>query len=123
METKHVILFAVALGASACQPSVSSEVSTTAAQINPVSTAKAADAVGAAHCRHVYQCNEFGGAHRFRDYDSCARAVRSETLESLSCTEIPAAKLSSCLEAIRASECGAPRSARFSSCSDERLCR
>lgn len=125
MDSKHSLIFAAAVVlAAGCQASVGADVSTTAAQVGPVSRAKAIDAVAQAHCTHVYECNEFGGKHRFHDYDSCARAVRTETLAGpATCGEIDAARLSSCLQAIRTSTCGAPRSARFSACSDVALCR
>ena len=125
METKPLLIFAAAFVLVAgCRASTEAGVTTTtAAQVGPVSNSKAKDAIVQEHCTHVFHCNEFGGTHRFEDYDSCARSVRSETLTTPGCGEIDAAKLSSCLEAIRTSNCGAPRSARFSACSNEMLCR
>jgi len=125
MDTKKIAAAITVVLASACASSTPSEVTTTAAEIPPMNKTKAVDAIVRAHCGHVYACDELGGTHRFQDYDSCASAVRRETLAGPACgvREIDAAKLTRCLDAIHTSGCGLPRSARFTSCRDEDLCR
>ncbi len=130
MDAKRFI-FAAAITASAtlvlvagCGSASSNDVELTAARVPAVSQTRAVDAIARAHCTHVYRCNELGGSHRFEDFDSCTRAVRRESLASPMCNhDIDAAKLTSCLDAIRTSGCDLPRSARFSACRDEDVCR
>lgn len=125
MDTKKIAAAMTVVLASACASSASSEVTTTAAEIPPMSKTSAVTAIVRAHCGHVYACDELGGTHRFQDYDACAAAVRRETLAGPACgvTQIDAPKLTRCLDAIHTSGCGLPRSARFTACRDEDLCR
>ncbi len=107
-----------------CGSATSNDVELTAAQVPAVSKTRAIDAIVRVHCTHVYRCNELGGSHRFEDYDSCARAVRAESLAGPMCNhDIDTASLTGCLDPIRTSGCGLPRSARFYACRDEDVCR
>jgi hypothetical protein len=132
METKHTkpliglsaaaLLFVVA----GCEASAEvGTTSTTSAAAPNVGNHKAQDAIIQAHCTHAYRCNTFGGAHRFRDYDSCDRELRSETLTSPVCAhDIDASKLSQCLDSIRSAGCGEGSGVQFERlCSNQNLCQ
>ena len=128
MEAKKSMFSAAAilLIVAGCQASASVGVtSTTSADVSNVSNHKAQDAIVQAHCSHVYKCNAFGGStHRFRDYDSCDRELRTETLTSPVCEhDIDASKLSHCLDAIRAASCGDSLGGSFEKlCANQNLC-
>jgi hypothetical protein len=128
METKKSIFSAAAvlLVVAGCQASAEVGVtSTTSANAPNVSNHKAQDAIIQAHCTHAYRCNTFGGTHRFRDYDSCDRELRSETLTSPVCAhDIDASKLSGCLDSIRNAGCGEGSGVEFERlCSNQNLCQ
>ena len=128
METRKTIFSAAALLSivAGCEASADVGVtSTTSANAPNVANHKAQDAIIQAHCTHAYRCNTFGGAHRFRDYDSCDRELRSETLTSPVCAhDIDASKLSQCLDAIRGAGCGEGSGVEFErACSNQNLCQ
>lgn len=128
MEAKKPIMSAAALLliVAGCQASAEVGVtSTTGAAAPNVSNHKAQNAIIQAHCTRAYRCNTFGGSHRFRDYDSCDRELRSETLASPVCAhDIDASKLSQCLDSIRAAGCGEGLGATSERlCSNQTLCQ
>jgi len=128
METKKWIFSAAAilLIGAGCQASAEVGVtSTTSATAPNVANKKAQNAIIQAHCTHAYRCNTFGGSHRFRDYDSCDRELRSETLTSPVCAhDIDASKLSQCLDSIRSAGCGEGSGVAFERlCSNQTLCQ
>ena len=128
MEAKKSLFSAAAvlLAVAGCEASASVGTTSTTSAIAPnVSNPKAQNAIIQAHCTRAYRCNTFGGAHRFRDYDSCDRELRSETLTSPVCAhDIDASKLSQCLDSIRSAGCGegtGVTSERL--CSNQNLCQ
>lgn len=128
METKKTIFSAAAILSivAGCQASAAVGVtSTTGAAAPNVSNSKAQSAIIQAHCTHAYRCNTFGGQHRFRDYDSCDRELRSETLTSPVCAhDIDASKLSQCLDSMRSAGCGEGSGVTFERlCSNQNLCQ
>ena len=128
MQANKPLFFAAAilLGVAGCQANASVGVTTTTSATVPnVANQKAQDAIVQAHCTHAYRCNAFGGStHRFRDYDSCDRELRAETLTSPVCGhDIAASKLTQCLDAIRAAGCGETMGGSFERlCSNQNLC-
>ena len=128
METTRPIFSAAAilLIVAGCQAEMAVGMTTTTAAMAPsVKNDEARNAIIQSHCTHAYRCNTFGGSHRFRDYDSCDRELRSETLTSPVCAhDIDGSKLSRCLESIGSAACGEESGAKFERlCSNQNLCQ
>jgi hypothetical protein len=103
---------------------------TTSVEIRPssrVGTEAAIVEITGARCAKAMQCGDIGKG--FKSLGACETSVRRETrdelLQASRCNWVQAGQLSSCLDAVRASDCTGPTTsvAALESCRTIWLCR
>jgi hypothetical protein len=132
---KTITLFSmlglIGVAAAACTSSTQiGTTETTAVEVRPmkhVAVESATHEITGARCAKAVQCGDVGkGFKSLGDCESAVRRdVRDELLSTTRCNWIEAGQLSSCLDAIRASDCAGPTTSvqGLESCRTLWMCR